>query len=377
MQKKKVLATLAACAAAMTLMVGGTMAYLTDTETATNTFTVGKVTVDLLEPNYPGNGSDQTTDIIPGEEIPKDPTLKNTGKNSSVVFTRINIPMQKVITAGEDGKRLNDGKAANTELFLFKNDQGGAYNSINSNWIELSKVYLNDAGAVVDKDNATMCSYLYGYTHVLAVDAKTEPVFSTVKLANIIEGQADDEKKDIDIYSYAIQASNIAGITTSPDGKTNFDFTQDMDKDTLNKIYTVYMNQTDSVDGTGNFDIKADVNGSQKIPVADKTPNQTLHESTLNVTMTVADTHLQLNTGNEADAKTTATADVSYTGTGTAPTATYASSDAAVATVDPATGAIVAKAKGTTKITATAVNPDNGKSVTASVTIQVTDQNSK
>lgn len=109
--QKKVLATLAACAAAMTLMVGGTMAYLTDTETATNTFTVGKVTVDLLEPNYPGNGSDQTTDVIPGEEIPKDPTLKNTGKNASVVFTRINIPMQKVITAGEDGKRLNGGKA--------------------------------------------------------------------------------------------------------------------------------------------------------------------------------------------------------------------------------------------------------------------------
>ena len=88
-------------------------------------------------------------------------------------------------------------------------------------------------------------------------------------------------------------------------------------------------------------------------------------------------THLQLNTGNETDAKTTAKADVSYTGTGTAPTATYESSDAAVATVDPKTGAITAKAKGTAKITATAINPDNGKSVTASVTIQVTDQNSK
>lgn len=377
MKKKKVIATIAACAAAMTLMVGGTMAYLTDTETTTNTFTVGKVTVDLLEPNYPGNGSDQTTDVVPGEEIPKDPTLKNTGKNASVVFTRVNIPMKKVITAGEDGKRLNEGKKANTELFLFKNDQGGAYNSINSNWVELSQTYLNDKGDVVEKDAATKCSRLYGYTHVLGVDKKTEPVFSTVKLANIVEGQDDDAKEDIDIYSYAIQADNITGITTSPDGSPNYKFTSDMDKDTLAKIYQVYVNQTDSVDGTGNYDIKSNVKGSEKIPSADKTPNQTLHETTLNVTMTVANTHLKLNTGDAADAQTTAKADVSYTGTGNAPTATYKSSNDAVATVDAKTGAITAKSSGTAVITASATNPDNGKVVSATVTIQVTDQNEK
>lgn len=353
------------------------MAYLTDTETTTNTFTVGKVTVDLLEPNYPGNGSDQTTDVVPGEEIPKDPTLKNTGKNASVVFTRVNIPMKKVITAGEDGKRLNEGKKANTELFLFKNDQGGTYNSINSNWVELSQTYLNDKGEVVEKDAATKCSRLYGYTHVLGVDKKTEPVFSTVKLANIVEGQDDDAKEDIDIYSYAIQADNITGITTSPDGSPNYKFTSDMDKDTLTKIYQVYVNQTDSVDGTGNYDIKSNVKGSEKIPSADKTPNQTLHETTLNVTMTVANTHLKLNTGDAADAQTTAKADVSYTGTGNAPTATYKSSNDAVATVDAKTGAITAKSSGTTVITASATNPDNGKVVSATVTIQVTDQNEK
>ena len=34
-------------------------AYLTDAETATNTFTVGKVKIDLEEPGYPGNDSDE------------------------------------------------------------------------------------------------------------------------------------------------------------------------------------------------------------------------------------------------------------------------------------------------------------------------------
>ena len=67
-------------ALAGTLCVGGAMAYLTDTDTATNTFTVGEVTIDTIEPNYPGNGSDETIDLVPNEEVKKDPQIKTQGK---------------------------------------------------------------------------------------------------------------------------------------------------------------------------------------------------------------------------------------------------------------------------------------------------------
>lgn len=377
MKKKRAAATIAACAAALALMVGGTMAYLTDTETTTNTFTVGKVSIDLQEPNYPGNGSDETTDIVPGEEIPKDPSVKNTGKNTAVVFTRVNIPMKNVITANEDGTRVNGGAAQNTELFLFKNDEGGSYNSVNSNWIELSTTYLNDKGEVVEKDSATMCSRLYGYKHVLGVDETTKPVFSTVKFANLIEGQDDEASEDIDIYSYAIQASNIAGVTDS--GTTNYEFTfegmSDEDiKTKLGDIYKVYINQEDSVDGTGNYDVKANVNGSEKIDNADSTPSQTLKNSTLNVTMSVANRHLKLNSGDDKNKSTTFTTTVNYVGDGTKPSVTY-EYDTSVISLDEANGTITALKAGTTTIKATATNPDSGKDVTASVTVQVTDQN--
>ena len=91
--------------------------------------------------------------------------------------------------------------------------------------------------------------------------------------------------------------------------------------------------------------------------------------------MTIDNTHLQLNTGAVADTQTKATVKIAYTGTGTAPTATFSSSNPSVATVDDA-GNIEAKSVGTTVITATAKNPDTGKTVTASTTIQVTDVNS-
>ena len=41
--KKQLLRTLMACGLVVSVAAGGTVAYLTDAETATNTFTVGKV----------------------------------------------------------------------------------------------------------------------------------------------------------------------------------------------------------------------------------------------------------------------------------------------------------------------------------------------
>lgn len=51
--KKQLLRTLIACGLVVSVAAGGTVAYLTDAETATNTFTVGKVKIDLEEPGYP------------------------------------------------------------------------------------------------------------------------------------------------------------------------------------------------------------------------------------------------------------------------------------------------------------------------------------
>ncbi len=50
--KKKILALCLVVALAVTAVVGGTLAYFTDTDKETNTFTVGNVKIDLLESQY-------------------------------------------------------------------------------------------------------------------------------------------------------------------------------------------------------------------------------------------------------------------------------------------------------------------------------------
>lgn len=343
--------TFAACAAALGLSaifaVSGITAYLTSTDTVTNTFTVGEVTIDTLEPNYPGNGSDEVTDMVPRQEVKKDPQIKNTGKNRIAAFIRVDIPVENVITSDEDGNRQ---EAQNRELFDYRTNDG-TYNSIHEEWIPLATTYYNNDDEVPAIADANKVSRLYGYYQVVEEGYVTKPIFDVVRLINVIEGQIDNTVQDIKITSYAIQADNIEGLT---EAFTTGTFTED----DLAKVWDVYFNQSGDVDGTD----------------ADTTGNQTLKNSTLNVSMIVKNTHLKLNTGKDADTMTTTDYTVAYTGSGTKPTPAFASTKPEVATVDQE-GNIKAVAAGETTIVMTAKNPDTGKTASASVTVTVRDMN--
>ncbi|MDO5323968.1 MAG: TasA family protein, partial [Clostridia bacterium] len=52
MNKKKVLVLAVSVCLVAILAIGGTLAYFTDTDAKTNTFTVGNVDITLTEPNW-------------------------------------------------------------------------------------------------------------------------------------------------------------------------------------------------------------------------------------------------------------------------------------------------------------------------------------
>lgn len=70
------------------MATSGTLAYLTSTDTATNTFTIGNVSITLEEPSYTGNN--QT--LLPGVDIAKDPQIKNTGRTDAWVWMKVTVP---------------------------------------------------------------------------------------------------------------------------------------------------------------------------------------------------------------------------------------------------------------------------------------------
>lgn len=97
MKKKIVSLALAVCLIAIAAV--GTLAYFTDTDDATNTFTVGNVAIDLIEQQKGANGLEAFEDekvLLPGTSdvnaVSKIVTVKNTGANDAWVWVDLKIP---------------------------------------------------------------------------------------------------------------------------------------------------------------------------------------------------------------------------------------------------------------------------------------------
>lgn len=80
--KKKITAIFLCVALLAIAIVGASLAYFTDTKTATNTFTVGNVKIDLIESRYHREGNDNSKD----DSIP-DPTHKVTADDGMKYVT--------------------------------------------------------------------------------------------------------------------------------------------------------------------------------------------------------------------------------------------------------------------------------------------------
>ena len=171
------------------LCIGGTMAYLTDREETVNEFTVGKIDIQLLEPQWK---QEENKNLIPTQEIPKDPQIKNTGQNDAFVYLEIAIPIRNVSIADREGNRISK---KNTELFTF---------SAGKEWTLLQSVQKGE-----DK------VYTYAYNKILKPTETTSPLFEKVIFANIIEGQLDAQKLSVPVKAHAIQSSNTGGNSGS------------------------------------------------------------------------------------------------------------------------------------------------------------------
>lgn len=94
--KKKVLLIALAAILLVGASIGGTLAWLTaKTDTITNTFTVGNITMSLSE-------TARTYKIVPGAEISKDPKITITaGSEKCYVFVKIDNNLKLTINNAE------------------------------------------------------------------------------------------------------------------------------------------------------------------------------------------------------------------------------------------------------------------------------------
>ena len=168
--KKKIIAVCLIVAMAAIAVVGGTLAWFTDTKDATNTFTVGNVEIELTEPNWEGSGAQDAPEVYPGEALAKDPTVENVGANPC--FVRIKVTGLDCLgtTAGNITYRTDyvDGK-------------------LGDNWVNGGDGY-------------------FYYNKVLAVDETTDALFDQIVMPTGLENGDAVTKYDVVVTAEAVQA---------------------------------------------------------------------------------------------------------------------------------------------------------------------------
>ena len=202
MNKKKSIAV--AVILAVVLLIGGLLAYFTDTETATNVFTLGNVDITLTEPNWSttdansNNIPDAAEARTPGQVIAKDPTVTvATGSNNAYLFLTVEVP---AITTGANG-------TVTKELYTY---------TPNASWAEVTTKQQVKANSVVHV-------YVYGTTAAptsTAAEAPVPALFSNVTVNTTLtnsEVTSDfSSNSNIVVNAYGIQADGLS-VTSAAD----------------------------------------------------------------------------------------------------------------------------------------------------------------
>lgn len=194
--------------------VGGILAYFTDTDEKVNEFVVGKVEIDLREPQWDkkpdgnqNNIPDEAEHMRPLQMITKDPQVTNTGNNDAFIFLTVQIPCREIVTVNEDGTR---NPLALTELYFYQADPA---------WTCLGSSPVETEGKV------TATKYLYAYAGegqdctIVTPNETTKPLFEQVGFVNAMEGQGlPDGIFDMEIHAYGIQTTDVNQGRKDPEG---------------------------------------------------------------------------------------------------------------------------------------------------------------
>lgn len=185
--KKKILSLCLVVALAATAVIGGTLAYFTDTDNATNVMTMGNVEIDLEE-TY-----EQDSTLVPGLDINKDVWVENEGTEEAYVRVHMAFPAnmddgdpnfnasKNFLHWNFEAASYADGKWS----FLPEYSTGNGYKGNGAgNW----NFYTDTIGGV------DYNIYVATYRTALAVGGKTENALDKIYLDATVDGvtNADD-----------------------------------------------------------------------------------------------------------------------------------------------------------------------------------------
>lgn len=207
MTKKRFVAILLCVTLVALAAIGATFAYLTDTKTVDNTFTMGNVKITLDESKVDESGkavegdrvTSNTYNVYPGAVVTKDPIVHNTGKNAAYIRATVNVSNWMNLCAAyyPDFKETfpNDGYKAALNLLVGELGEG---------WSVVG-VEAGDTFTIGQFD----AKFILRYEGALASGDDTTAMFQTVTIPAGIDNANTDSFKEVKVVAQAIQADGF------------------------------------------------------------------------------------------------------------------------------------------------------------------------
>lgn len=208
MNKKKMAMSITSVALVGAVVVGGTLAYLSDkSNMVTNTFNVGSGYTeedghiglwldekDVTDPAKRTEIGNEYEELLPGSIVEKDPTFHlTTGSTDSYVFAQV-TGVDEMIAAGyfftvEKPEKLVDPQ-----------------NAFNNKWVKVA-----DNGVEGDAGYNGLYIYKDGVDDLVSGGEAMEPMFNWVKLGSDLVNEEFEAIKPsaVDIRGVAVQSANL------------------------------------------------------------------------------------------------------------------------------------------------------------------------
>lgn len=207
MTKKRFVAILLCVTLVALAAIGATFAYLTDSKTVNNTFTMGNVAIKLDETNVNDPTGDRVTsntyNVYPGAVVTKDPIVHNTGKNAAYIRATVNVSNWMNLCAAyyPDFKETfpNDGYKAALNLLVGELGEG---------WSVVG-VEAGDTFTIGQFDAKFILKYEGALDGALAAGADTTAMFQTVTIPAGIDNVNADSFSGVKVVAQAIQADGF------------------------------------------------------------------------------------------------------------------------------------------------------------------------
>ena len=239
-------------AVVLALVITGTIAaYLTESDSIYNLFTIGRAKVSIDEGEF-----EQEQIISPTQIIDKAPTVKNDGSIEEYVFAVVSVPLKEISVfddvtkrpdynedtnktklqsvfevgvasphTGETVSETEDGETVNYDYFKYNKtmENGGRW------------VFLKTTDTAANGSNPAYKNFLFGYSAAIKPDTKTGTIFDNVALKNFIEENIEGNTSvEIKVGAFCIQCDDL---DTHSYDKT------DLDAEKLKQIYNICVNK--------------------------------------------------------------------------------------------------------------------------------------